>query len=88
MIFTKSKRTKFLKILAMNVLCLYFCQGAVFADTAATNPASQGNQGYVYGSAPKDQDNSSTTSTTGPNPVVGIVNAIWAIDVWIRQNLW
>jgi len=77
------------KLLGITVLVLCFCNGLALADEPSTNAVVQGNQGYVYGSAPKEENTAvATTGSDADNPIAGIVNGIWKIDAWIQKNLW
>jgi len=69
---------------------LCFCgSGLTLADNATTNAVVQGNQGYIYGTPPKADDNSSSDANTAQaHPIGDIINAIETLDAWIRQNLW
>ena len=89
---------------ALMIMALLMCvSGAtVFADDASTNAVAPGNQGYVYGSAPKQDDSTAAASTPTPAPTsapadssttdIGVIGDIWhgimKLDDWIKENLW
>ena len=77
------------RALAIVFLSIGLCNGLTWADDAAP-AAPQGNQGYVYGTAPKSTDDSSSASSGTDNSSApsSIPDAIGKIDAWIRKNLW
>ena len=83
------------RYLMIAVLFLCFCNGSAFADDAQTNIIIQDNHGYIYGTAPKMDDETATTTTWQPSPIQGgpgpiacIINVVKKIDAWVQRNLW
>jgi hypothetical protein len=65
------------------------CSFSAFADTTPAPATPPGNQGYVYGSAPKADDSSTApASNLSGNPVKDIIDGVNKLDEWIQTHLW
>jgi len=81
------------RALMVVILGIYFCSPMAFAADATKSTVTQGNQGYIYGTAPDPIKPTTTVVVTGrnsndPGVIQDIIDAVNRIDAWIQRNLW